>query len=241
MNKKLGKKKKGANSPKKLLPPTLSPTPPQVSIPELRSRRSRLILVAEILGGVIALLAGAATIGAGTGYAIEKWQETTATVDFSGDVDEKRPLTLPLLAKNPSGIFAMYEPRMQCSVNAEYDDGSPAHHAAIFADQLPVPTPTIPPGRTGTYFCDAPQMGTLADTKTGAVVPMKQAEMTVTLNYKTRMPFLIQRTVVSQFAVFATSSGYRWVKGSWLGGHPMVQRPPDLEKYPPLFTTGPKQ
>jgi hypothetical protein len=241
VNQKLGKKKKvkikgTASSPTELPIPTSASVQPQAKTPKSKPKRSRLVLFAEIAGGIIAVAAGVATIVAGTGYAIEKWQETVARIEFSGDVDQKKPLTLPLSAKNPSDIFAMYEPRMECSINVEYTDETPAHHVFIFADQLPVTTPTISPGGTGTYFCDAPQMVTITDTPTGAVIPMKQAEMIVTLHYKTKAPFLIEHTVVNQFAVFVTSSGYRWVKGTWLGGHPTVQRPPNLEKFPPTFS-----
>lgn len=237
MNRRLGKKRKGNRTvirPKEPQPPT----PIHQTQSLLSTLKQHPLFV--VLSLVATILVAIATIVPATGYVEEKWQETVASIDFFGDTDQKRPLTLPLLAKNPSGIFAMYEPRMQCSINVEYDDGTSAHHAAIFADQLPVTTPTIPPGRGGTYFCDAPQMVTLSDKTTGAVVPMKQAEMTVTLHYKTRVPFFIERTVVGQFAVFATSSGYRWVKGSWLGGHPSVQRPANLEKYPPTFSNEPK-
>jgi hypothetical protein len=230
VNQKLGKKRKGNAA--------TGPSKPSSPIKEAKPTKKRSLL--SVFSLVVTFLVAVGTIVPATGYAIEKWQETVATIDFSGEVDQKRPLTLPLLAKNPSNIFAMHEPRMQCSVNVEYDDGMPAHHAAVFADQLPIATPTIAPGGIGTYFCDAPQMVALSDTITGAVVPMKQAEMTVTFNYKTRVPFFVERTIVSQFVVFATSSGYRWVKGSWLGGHPTVQRPLNLESYPPTVSTAPK-
>ena len=59
--------------------------------------------------------------------------------------------------------------------------------------------------------------------------------MSVILNYETWMPWTIERRVVTQFVMFNTSNGYRWVKGDWIGGHPSVQRPPNLESLPPTI------
>ena len=57
--------------------------------------------MAKIVGG----LATVPTIAAAGGYAMEKWNETKATVDFVGEIDQKKPFTVPLSIKNPSLFF----------------------------------------------------------------------------------------------------------------------------------------
>ena len=133
--------------------------PLQTLLPAPKAKRSVLVLILE----GAAVLAAIATIVAGTGYVLEKWRETTATVDFSGDIDQKKPFTLPLVAKNQGSIFSMHLPRMECSVKSmEYSDGG-SHHVLAFANQGSVTGAAIAPNGTKNYFCDAPSALTLTD------------------------------------------------------------------------------
>jgi hypothetical protein len=179
-------------------------------------------------------LAAIATIVGGTGYVLEKWQETVASIDFSGEIDQKKPFSVPLVAKNPSEIFSIHLPRMSCETNVEYYDGD-SHHAVAYGDQGGASGAAIPPQGTADYFCDVAAALTVTDKPGGTVIPIKQAEMTVTLDYETWVPWSIERQVKTRFVMFAASDGYRWQKGDWIGGHPGVPRPPNLESLPPTF------
>lgn len=225
------KKSGAANASTAITSATQDQSPNRQSSLGPKPKRSVLIRFAQILATVIAILAGVATIAAGGGYFLEKWQETVATIDFSGDIDQKKPFSLPLVTINPSQIFSMHLPRMSCKINVEYvATNSAPYHAAVFADEEGKAGAEIRPGGTADFFCDAPAALTVIDKSNGAAVPVKQAEMTVLLNYETWVPWPIEREVTAYFIMFATSSGFRWIKGDWLSGHPAVPRPPILNR-----------
>jgi hypothetical protein len=42
---------------------------------------------------------------------------------MSGEADQKKPFTVPLKIKNPSGYFEMHYPKIGCRIFAVYSDG----------------------------------------------------------------------------------------------------------------------
>jgi hypothetical protein len=180
---------------------------------------------------LVSALVAIATIAASGGYAVERWHDTTATVDFSGEIDQKKPFAIPLVVKNPSSIFSMHLPRMTCAANVEYADEE-NNRALIGADQGPASSRSaIEPGSTRNYYCDLPgalEMRAANDPK-GPLIP-KKADMLVAIDYETWMPVsTIQRRVVTQFVMVQTTSGFRWIKGDWIGGHRAVVWPVGTE------------
>jgi hypothetical protein len=180
------------------------------------------------------VLAAIATIVAGTGYALEKWQDTNATIDFSGDVDQKKPFTIPLITKNPSSIFSIHMPIISCSIEVEYSDGDKSHLFST-TNQIPVAGMAIAPSETQNYFCNAPDTLTITagSTPGGPIVPIKQADMVVSLDYETWVPWTIKRRATAQFVMFQTAGGFRWVKGRWIGLKQNSIWPPDLPRSRP--------
>ena len=76
------------------------------------------------------------------------------------------------------------------------------------------------------------------DSPNGPIIPVKQADMLVALDYETWVPVTIQRHTVTQFLMFQTPNGYRWIKGDWIGSQQGVVWPP--EGRPPYWNQRPK-
>jgi hypothetical protein len=221
---------KKSTEPKALqaLTPGPAPAPAPVRAPK---RHRGLILAAEIL----AVPAAVATIVGGTGYAIERWHETAAVVDFSGEPDQQKPFALPLVVKNPSSIFAMHRPQMECSNDVEYNDGGSGSLVA-YGEQGATTGAAIPPGGSANYFCDVASGLEAVNKETASKLAIKQAEITVRFNYETWVPWSVNQHVATHFVMLTTTSGFRWIKGEWMSGHPGIKRPPNLESLPPTFT-----
>jgi hypothetical protein len=210
--------------------------PTQSPHPALAQRRSVLVLFLEGLG----ILAAIATIAYFGGYALEKWQETFAVVDFSGDIDQKKPFSIPLVVKNPSSIFKMYLPQIDCWVDVEYvgDDPQKAH-VLMAADKQGGAGAEIAPNGTGNFFCDMPDyLAFHQGDQNGSIVPIKQADMLVAIDYETWVPWTIKRHIVSQFVMLQTPGGFRWIKGQWMLGQQGVVWPPGSS--PPWIGEKPK-
>jgi hypothetical protein len=180
-----------------------APIPTPVPAPATKSHRGLKVGV-EILAG----LAAVAGIVAGTGYAIEKWNDTTAIVDFSGEIDQNKPFSIPLVVKNPSQIFAMHASRISCWADVSYETGQPSGLVLLQADQGAISVGTIPAGSSRNYPCDLP--GTLVvhkgPTPEAPPYPVKQADMLVTTDYETWIPFTVSRHAVTHFVMFKTTS-----------------------------------
>jgi hypothetical protein len=189
---------------------------------------------------ILTTLVAGATIVPAAGYVEEKWQETIATTDFSGDIDQKKPFSVPLVTKNPSSIFAMHQPRISCWIDVEYGGVGTVSKAIAAADQKPLSGLAIAPGGTRNYFCDMPDNFTLheGDTADGAILPVKQADMLIEMDYETWVPWAIERQVVTQFLMLQTANGFRWIKGDWIGPQQGVVWPPGTR--PPYWNERPK-
>jgi len=219
-------KKRGSNTQQPLSSSIQSQqlTQAQAPIHAPKPERSLLVLLLELLG----ILAAIATIVAGTGYAFERWQDTTATIDFSGEIDQKKPFSIPLVIENPSTIFAAHSPRVACWIEAEYLNPNSTGHALLAADQPSVSAGMgIPPNQTRNYFCKMPDNFTLSegDKPGGPIIPIKQAEMLVKIEYDTWLPWLHHHEVVTQFVMLQTSTGFRWIKGQWAGSTTIINWP----------------
>jgi hypothetical protein len=213
-NNKKGKVPRTASASTAITTPTQVRSPIQSPSPVQPPKRSILVVILEIAG----VLAAIATIVGATGYALEKWQDTTATIDFSGDIDQKKPFTIPLIVKNPSSIFAIHMPRISCSVEAEYGGGDKTNFLAAAA-QPPIGGMKIAPTETQNYFCNMPDKFTFTEDVShgGAIIPIKQADMVVAFDYETWLPWPIRRRVTTRFVMLPTTSGFRWIKGKWIG------------------------
>jgi hypothetical protein len=232
VNRKIGKRKSKtvkASVSTKAAPSTQSQLQNLSPHPAPAQKRSALVLILEIFG----VLAAIATVVASTGYVFEKWQDTIATMDFSGDIDQKKPFTIPLIVKNPSSILAIHVPRISCSIEVEYNDGDKGQ-VLMSAVQPQTGGLAIAPGEPQNYFCNAPDNFTITAGATpgGAVIPIKQADMMVTFDYETWVPWPIQRHVTAQFVMFQTASGFRWVKGKWIGTKQGIVWPANV-RHPP--------
>jgi len=239
VNKKIGKRRKGKN--------TNSPIVSQLSTPPIAAPQTQGLLatlkehpVFVAVSLVLWFLVAAATIVPALGYAEEKWHETIASVDFSGEIDQKKPFSIPLVVKNPSAIFPMHMPRVSCWVDVEYVGTDPKkNRALIAADQGPSGGLAIDPGKTENYLCSMPDNLTLHEgpNATGPIMPIKQADMLITVKYETWVPLAIPRHFVTQFVMFQTTEGFRWIKGNWIGRQGIVW-PPGSE--PPWKADKPK-
>jgi hypothetical protein len=235
-NKKKGNKNGTANASTSTTPTTPARLASQPQSLASTLRQHPVFLVVSF---VVAALVAIATIVPATGYVEERWQETVATVDFSGEIDQQKPLTVPLVIANPSDIFSIHVPKISCTVDVEYSDGG-IHHAVMFGDQGGVQGAEIAPHSNAIYFCDAPSAFTVASPG-GPPIPIKQADISVILDYETWVPWAIPRQVTTPFVVITTSGGFRWIKGDWIAGHPRIPRPANLESMPPTFVyPGPK-
>jgi hypothetical protein len=194
----------------------IAATPSQLSTPPPNHapvhRRSGLVLMLEIFGVIAAI----ATIVGGTGYAFEKWQDTKATIDFSGEIDQKKPFTVPLVVKNPSSLFTVHFPRILCSLTVNYGGGSNPNFF-MATTQPPSPGAPIAPGGTENYFCDAPDKMAFSATPGGPPIPIQEAEMFVLFEYETWVPWPVSRRVPTEFVMLKTADKFRWIKGAWAG------------------------
>jgi hypothetical protein len=213
--------------------------PPAQTQSLLSTLKEHSIFVAVSL--LLTFLVAVATIVPAAGYVQEKWYETLGTIDFSGDIDQKRPFSIPLLVKNPSFIFAMHVPKISCWVDVFYTDGKDSN-VLMAAQQPPVAGLEIIPGGAADYSCSAPDNFAISAGATpgGPVIPIKQADMFVTLEYETWIPFSIKRNVTVKFVMFQSSTGFRWIKGDWMGTNPGVVWPPNVPK-PPWYDQRPSK
>jgi hypothetical protein len=166
------------------------------------------------------MLVAVATIGPATGYAIEKWNDTVATIDFSGDIDQKKPFSIPLVIKNPSTIFSAHSPTVSCWIEVEYSNASGTSDLLTAIVEPPTSAGmAIPPEQIRNFLCDAPDKfkTTEGDKPGGPIVPIKQAELLVEATYETWLPWTKSHRVVVRFVMLQTSAGYRWIKGEWAG------------------------
>jgi hypothetical protein len=101
------KKPNKANASKKVAPPTKTPPPIQTqNLSSILKEHPVFVIVSLAASALVAI----ATVLPAAGYVQEKWKDTTATIDFSGDIDQNKPFALPLVIKNPSSIFWIHAP-----------------------------------------------------------------------------------------------------------------------------------
>jgi hypothetical protein len=203
--------------------------PPQISPLVPKPKRSLLILTIELLGGLAAL----ATMAAGTGYAMEKWQETIPSIDFSGDTDQSKPFSIPLAVKNRSQIFRIHSPKVSCWIEAEYGDGE--------VQQLNVAIEKwttgffIETGQTQNVSCNIPDRvnssGNVYDLSKPPYV-VKAADLLVAIDYELWVPLTIKRRKTEKFVMLRISDKYQWIKGDWIGGGYSLDFP-DMVGSPP--------
>jgi hypothetical protein len=72
------------------------------------------------------------------------------------------------------------------------------------------------------FLCNVPDKiknGGPTDTMTGKTFPIRIGLMRVRVSYETWWPLFwsVRREERSTFTLFNTSSGFRWVKGDWMG------------------------
>ena len=188
--------------------------PPQTQSLSSTLKEHPVFVVVSLL---VTALVAAATVVPAAGYVQEKWQETVATVDFSGDIDQQKPFSIPLAVKNPSQIFTMYSTRASCWADIEYETGEAGKRLLLEADQGAMLIGPIPPGKAGNYPCDLPGNVAVHNGPPDApTYPLRQADMLVVTEYETWVPFTISRHYVTHFVMFKTTSGFRWIKGEWL-------------------------
>ena len=189
------------------------PTEPQTSL-QTRSLSATLkehpAFVAVSL--LVAFLVGAGTIVPATGYVVEKWHETIATIDM-GSVDQKKPFSAPLEIKNPSALFDMHNVGIACRFKAAYkqkglfipDGGTIGWHGPNF----------ISAGQSAVFFCNIVDGFTMTDDVTGEIATIDTATMVVGVMYETWIPWAVsRRTPDTTFTLLNTASGYQWVKGT---------------------------
>ncbi len=218
--------------------PTLTSTPPQPQSLSATLKQHPVFLGISLLASV---LVTAATVIPAAGYAKERWQETIATVDFSGDIDQSKPFSIPLVVTNPSQIFSMYNPKISCWVDVEYKSAGNVSKALMAADQGAIGVGLeVKPKETRNYLCNMPDNFTLraAPPGTGPILPVKQADMLVAIDYETWVPWTVARRAVTKFVMFQTTVGFRWIKGDWVGSQMAIVWPPGSE--PPWRDQKPK-
>jgi hypothetical protein len=204
---------------------------PPPSIPKENSKRSSWVLLVEIFGGTVAVIAGIATTAAGGGYALERWQDTKATIDFSGDIDQKKPFSITLVIKNPSTIFSMHVPYVACWVDLQYVTLN-NKSSYIAADRKPLAAGTeILPGTTRNYLCNFPDSLTVKEG--GSPTVLKQADMLVRVQYETWLPWSIEREAFGRFLLLENSTGFHWIKGEWVGPDNKIAWPANAAPRPP--------
>jgi hypothetical protein len=176
----------------------------------------------QIVRRLAELLLGAAALGsaaAGGGYAVEKWHETKAAINLGGEIDQKKPFIIPLLVSNPSTLFTMWGVKILCHVEAQYSDG-PTYKATASGNEWAMSgAASIPPRESSNFSCDFPDKFTLTEGATpgGKPIPLASATMTLALQYDTHaFVWTIPQPFTETFTLLNTSTGYRWVKGSWL-------------------------
>src|ERR1700730_11731351 len=161
--------------------------------------------------GFVASLFTALYCGA---YGLEKWNETVLAIDQSGDVDQKKPFTLPIAVRNLSGLFTARAPFVICHFQVLFDDSKGGRAEETGHDQA-THLPDIIPGHNEVYSCREPDKFVVARQDDGSVLPIKIAYMQVYVSYSTWLLWPISRFVSEHFTLFPTSSGYRWVKGQY--------------------------
>jgi hypothetical protein len=173
---------------------------------------------ADILRGVaigIGAIAAIFVIVQGVANLLEKWNSTLATVEMSGEIDQKRPFTVALKIKNPSGYFDMHNPKIGCRIFAVYSDGKDHTGTVGGGTTTPHQIFKIAGGSSAVFYCDVPDRFKLTATETGIVMPLVSGQMTVTLEYETWVPWTIPRiTPPAFFTIHNTSDGWRWVPGT---------------------------
>ena len=174
-----------------------------------RPRQFR-VLGTKILTAIAAL----ATIVAGGGYAVQKWHETIAAIDLSGDVDQQKPFTFPFNIKNQSSFFDIHGAKVACKFFARYNDGGSGDVISNGGTYGIHGTPLIAAGETSVFFCDFLDKFTMTNNDTGKIMPLKSAEMTVDVDYEIWLPWTVSRRVAAIFTLLNTSKGYRWMKGT---------------------------
>ena len=174
---------------------------------------------ADILKGIaigVGAIAAIFVIVQGVANLLEKWNSTLANVEMSGEVDQKKPFTVPLKIKNPSGYFDMHNPKIGCRIFAVYSDGK--DHTGTFDGGTTTPHQIfkIPVGgSSAVFYCDVPDRFKLTATETGVAIPLVSGQMTVTLEYETWVPWSIPRIPPPAFfTLHNTSDGWRWVPGT---------------------------
>jgi hypothetical protein len=187
--------------------------PVHVSVPvQTTSRQSfgkRVLLAVGFVGS----LCGALTAG---GYALAWWNESVLAIDLSGEIDQKKPFTLPISLRNLSGLFSARTPFVICHFQVLLDDGKNARAMETGHDQA-TNLPDIIPSRNEVYSCSEPDKFVVSRPDNGSVIPVRIAYMQVYVSYKTWLfgAWPISRLVSENFTLFPTSSGYRWVKGRY--------------------------
>ena len=166
---------------------------------------------------MIEVLVAVAALGTIAYYgmtAIEKWHDTIVSIDMSGDVDQGKPFTLPLIIKNPSSIFDMHYPSVSCKFSATYTDGA-AHtvteNGGTYAlHQIPM----IAAGGYAPFFCDFPDKFKIASVEDKQQIPLADGNMIVAVSYETWLPWtLTRKPLPAVFNLLKTSTAFRWIKG----------------------------
>lgn len=147
-------------------------------------------------------------------YALEKWNDTVLAIDLSGDVDQKRPFTLPISLRNPSDLFTAGAPLVICHFQVMFT-GSKYASATETGHEEAIHLPDIIPGHNALYSCPGPDRFVIARQADSSILSIKIAHMQVYVSYNTWLLWPISRLASEQFTLFPTSGGYRWVKGQY--------------------------
>jgi hypothetical protein len=184
---------------------------PHKEPPTPAPKQSLRIVIFEIL---FALAAIAGIVSVGT-TVLEKWHDTIAVIDLSGDVDPEKPFTLPLNVKNPSSIFEMHYPTVSCKFSATYSDGGTGNVTSNGGTYGLHRSPLIPAGGSAPFFCDFPDKLKITSDDTKKLLPLTEGGMTVSAEYETWVPWTVNRKPPpAVFALLKTSVGFRWIKGT---------------------------
>lgn len=158
-------------------------------------------------------LVSAATVGPAVVLAVEKWNETIATIDM-GSVDPKKPFSAPLEIKNASTIFDMHSPAIACDFSAVYSEGLVLPSGGTSGWHA-LPKMTVPVKSSAIFFCDFPDKFKFTSDTTGKTLTLEAATLTVSVKYETWTPFAIERQPPpTTFTLLNTSTSYQWVKGT---------------------------
>jgi hypothetical protein len=212
------KNKKGKRSPAAVSAsmPVVAPPPPIPLRPRSLIAAVKEHPVVAAVSVLLSALVGAATVAPVVVLALEKWNETIPAIDMGG-IDPKKPFSAPLEIKNPSSIFDMHAPAVDCKFFAFYSDGAVTQLTQNGGTNgwHGLPTMTVPIKGSAVFFCDIPDKMKYTN-EAGKELTLQSATMTVSVKYETWLGLLIRERQPSPttFTFLNTSNGYQWVKGT---------------------------